>query len=81
MEKACFEGRTLTIKIKYSDFTQKTLSKTMPHLLYDEEEIKQIIYQLLDTFSVPENGVRLLGLNISSPIKMSENGQLYLEFE
>ena len=80
MEIACFEGRTLTIKIKFSDFSQKTLSKTMPYLLNDENEIKQLIYQLITPFSINENRVRLLGLTISSPIRVSENGQLYLEF-
>lgn len=81
LEKACFEGRTLTIKIKYSDFTQRTISKTAMHLLDDENEMRRIIATLVTNVRLKETSVRLLGLTVSSPLRMSEHGQLYLDFE
>jgi len=58
-------GRTLTLKIKFSDFSVQTRSKTFPHYIADRSLIlsnaKELLYQekLVDS-------VRLLGLSLSN---------------
>lgn len=58
-------GKTITLKIKYSDFTLQTRSKTLPYYLSDKsmilETAKDLLYQ--DKLS---NSVRLLGISLSN---------------
>ncbi|MGA1225776.1 MAG: DNA polymerase IV [Tamlana sp.] len=58
-------GKTVTLKIKYSDFTLQTRSKTLPYYISDKsiilETAKDLLYQ--DKLS---NSVRLLGISISN---------------
>ena len=58
-------GKTITLKIKYSDFTQQTRSKTLPYFISDKNIIldtaKGLLYQ-----EKLNNSVRLLGISISS---------------
>ncbi|MBN3583431.1 DNA polymerase IV [Algoriphagus aestuarii] len=64
IRKSGIKGRTITLKIKYEDFSQQTRSKTLDQ--YPEEEmIWEIATELLnqDELSKP---VRLLGLGISN---------------
>ena len=63
--KSNVAGKTVTLKIKYSDFTLQTRSKTLPYYLSDKsvilETAKDLLYQ--DTLS---NSVRLLGISLSN---------------
>lgn len=64
IKKSGIRGRTVTLKIKFSDFTQQTRSKTQDQ--YPEEEhLWDIAQELLvqDPFDKP---IRLLGLGISN---------------
>jgi DNA polymerase-4 len=58
-------GRTLTLKIKYSDFLIQTRSKTLTHYIRDKSLIlsnaKELLYQ-----EKLGNSVRLLGLSLSN---------------
>ena len=58
-------GKTVTLKIKYSDFTLQTRSKTLPYYISDKsvilETTKDLLYQ--DTL---DNSVRLLGISLSN---------------
>lgn len=58
-------GKTLILKIKYSDFKQITRSKTKNEPIL-ESEIEAMVYQLVDQLEDLEIGVRLLGLAISN---------------
>ncbi|WP_339917854.1 DNA polymerase IV [Yeosuana marina] len=57
-------GKTVTLKIKYSDFTMQTRSKTLHYFISDAalilETAKDLLYQ--ETLS---NSVRLLGISMS----------------
>lgn len=57
-------GKTLTLKIKYSDFSIQTRSKTLKDYISSKEEIMLYISELLyqDRLS---NSVRLLGISVS----------------
>lgn len=59
-------GRTLTLKVKYADYSQVTRSKTFLSPQDDFEKIKQEARLLLDTTEVDKKRVRLLGLAVSN---------------
>ncbi len=69
LEKRCTKskvaGKTVTLKIKYSDFTLQTRSKTLALYISSAdlifEEAKELLYQ-----QKMENSVRLLGLSLTS---------------
>lgn len=63
--RAEFRGRTLTLKVKYSDFKQITRGKSMNKPIADKETIREMGYLLLQQIDVRE-GIRLLGLTVSN---------------
>lgn len=76
-------GRTITIKIKYNDFSISTRSRSFDHYIDEYHEISQISFELLKTPLTPQKPVRLLGISISN-LNINENSdntsQLYLRF-
>ncbi|WP_296698661.1 DNA polymerase IV [Algoriphagus sp.] len=76
LKKSGVNGRTITLKIKYSDFTQQTRSKTLDQ--YPEKEtIWEIAKELLDQENLPK-AVRLLGLGVSN-LNITEEHQYFGE--
>ena len=65
LKKSNIAGKTITLKIKYSDFTLNTRSKTLPYFVMNKalimETAKELLYQ-----SKMEDSVRLLGLSLSN---------------
>lgn len=65
LKKSKVAGKTITLKIKYSDFTLQTRSKTLPLYISSKsmlmENVKDLLYQ-----SELKNSVRLLGISISN---------------
>ncbi|WP_299128523.1 DNA polymerase IV [uncultured Winogradskyella sp.] len=65
LNKTKVAGKTITLKIKYSDFTLQTRSKTLPYFVNDTsiilETAKSLLYQ--DKLN---NSVRLLGISLSN---------------
>ena len=49
LQKKKIAGKTVTLKIKYSDFTVQTRSKTLPYYIADRslimETVKELLYQ------------------------------------
>lgn len=69
MRKAAFGGRTLTLKVRFSDFTTITRSSTRPGAWpADPEGLSAGGAELLAGVAIPPGGVRLLGLSVSSPV-------------
>ncbi|WP_339699790.1 DNA polymerase IV [Algoriphagus aquimarinus] len=64
IKKSGIKGRTVTLKIKFSDFTQQTRSKTQEQ--YPDEELIWEIAQELLAQEPFEKSIRLLGLGISN---------------
>ncbi|MEC5164525.1 DNA polymerase-4 [Flavobacterium sp. PL11] len=58
-------GKTITLKIKYSDFTQQTRSKTLPYFVSDKILILSIVSELLYQERMKDS-VRLLGISLSN---------------
>lgn len=65
MVKSETKGKTITLKIKYSDFTQQTRSKTISQFIQKKEEVMQIVKELLFQEKLKES-VRLLGISFSN---------------
>jgi len=65
MEKNKTKGKTITLKIKYSDFTQQTRSKTVDKFISKKKEFFPIVKELLYQEEL-ENSVRLLGISFSN---------------
>jgi DNA polymerase-4 len=82
LNKHHIAGKTITLKIKYSDFTQQTRSKTMPYFISNKalilETVKELLYQ-----EKMKNSVRLLGIslsNLNTEIKKTIVVQLKFDF-
>ena len=65
MIKVEAKGKTITLKIKYSDFTQKTRSKTGTNFMQKKSEFFPLIKELLFQEKLA-NPVRLLGISFGS---------------
>ena len=59
------KGRTITLKIKYSDFTQTTRSKTLEEFIHLKTDIFPVVKELLYQEQLKES-VRLLGISINN---------------
>ena len=67
-------GKTVTVKIKYSDFSQATRSQTVLGAVSDVDQILEIAETLLASVFPFKRPVRLLGVTLSSLIS-EESGQ------
>jgi DNA polymerase-4 len=65
LNKSNVSGKTITLKIKYSDFTQQTRSKTISYFVSDKHLILETAKQLLFQ-EKPKNSVRLLGISLGN---------------
>jgi DNA polymerase IV len=75
-------AKTVTLKIKYSDFTQQTRSKTLPYFISDKGLIYQTTKELLYQERL-KNSVRLLGIslsNLNTEVKKTVAIQLKFDF-
>ena len=82
MVKIEAKGKTITLKIKYSDFTQQTRSKTKESFMQKKREFFPVIKELLFQEKLT-NSVRLLGIsfgNLNTEIKKPLWVQLKLKF-
>ena len=65
MKKTDTKGKTITLKIKYSDFTQQTRSKTKVNFMQSKNEFFPVVKELLYQDKLV-NSVRLLGLSFGN---------------
>jgi DNA polymerase-4 len=65
MLKSDTKGKTITLKIKYSDFTQQTRSKTISTFMQTKKEFFPVVKELLYQDKLV-NSVRLLGLSFGN---------------
>ena len=62
-----FYGNTLTLKIKFGDFTQITRSQTVTHELTTLDTILPLAKKLLKEVEFENHPIRLIGLSVSNP--------------
>lgn len=65
MQNSKTKGKTVTLKIKYSDFTQQTRSKTVEKFIQKKADFLPIVKELLFQEKL-KNSVRLLGISFSN---------------
>jgi DNA polymerase-4 len=82
LKKYQISGKTITLKIKYSDFTLQTRSKTLPYFISDKsllfETTKELLFQ-----ERMKDSVRLLGIslnNLNTDLKKTVVVQLKFDF-
>ncbi|MFT5667353.1 MAG: DNA polymerase-4 [Vicingaceae bacterium] len=85
IDKTGRKGRTITLKIKYHDFTLKTRSKSLDYYTNDSTVIWTVVNELLRQPEYLEKEVRLLGITLSqldnvNKMKGLDGYQLTLDF-
>lgn len=81
LERANFKGNTLTLKIKFHDFTLKTKSLSLPKQLTALADILPLAKQLLKEIDYAEHPIRLIGLSVSNPKEEKEDEALKEEWK
>ncbi len=66
IENAKARGRTVTLKMKYTDFQSMTRSKSVPHWVADKQEFAAIGRALLEEALPLPLPIRLMGLTLSN---------------
>ena len=72
MQKSKNKGRTVTVKLKYNDFTNQTRSKTIEDYISKKEDFFPIIEELIYQKKI-DKAVRLLGISISNLFAVGES--------
>ncbi|MDQ3190789.1 MAG: DNA polymerase IV [Bacteroidota bacterium] len=83
LERKNLKGKTIILKIKYSDFTIKTRSLTVKDYLYLSFDILTICERLLESANYNEKPVRLLGIsvsNLNTENNTEKTGQMCFDF-
>ena len=82
LKKHNISGKTVTLKIKYSDFSLQTRSKTLPYFISDKALLLETAKELLFQERMKES-VRLLGIslhNLNTEVKKTIVVQLKFDF-
>ncbi|MCM1337123.1 MAG: DNA polymerase IV [Candidatus Amulumruptor caecigallinarius] len=76
-----FRGLTLTLKVRYNDFSQVTRAYTSVRPIFTIAEILSAANHILKSFILGVLPIRLLGLSVSHPEgELPEGRQLYIDF-
>jgi len=78
MRRGEVRGSTVSLKVKYSDFTQITRAATLPEPTDDSMEIYSTSCSLLKKTAVGKRPVRLLGISLSQLSSLAGEKQLLL---
>ena len=66
------QAKTVTLKVKYSDFTLNTRSKTGANAVLSKAQISEILPELLKKTEVGQRPIRLIGVSVSNLSKLGE---------
>ncbi|HVJ71480.1 MAG TPA: DNA polymerase IV, partial [Sphingomicrobium sp.] len=81
IERSEVQGRTVTLKVKFGDFTQITRSKSFAGPVPDFESFEAAGLALLDALMPVSKGIRLLGLGLHSIMEEGETSPRQLGLE
>jgi len=82
IKKSGKSGRTLTVKIKFGDFTQITRSSTVTYPIYELESIDGLAMEIFSSTFKEGMEIRLLGITISNFIHPEDvEEQMTIDFE
>ncbi|HEX6217794.1 MAG TPA: DNA polymerase IV [Sphingomicrobium sp.] len=74
IERAEVKGRTVTLKVKYSDFTNISRSKSYPSEVVDQTAFAETGLALLSALHPLPKGIRLLGLGLHNLTEGGNDG-------
>jgi DNA polymerase IV len=79
LEHAGTSGRTITLKVKFSDFRQLTRSKTLQHYIRDFETLHREVSSIRKSVKLEGVRIRLMGVTVSN-LETEDSGdrQLFL---
>ena len=80
IERAEVRGRTVTLKVKFADFTLITRSKSFTDAVADAAAFEAAGHALLSALLPVPKGIRLLGLGLHSIVEEGVDGPLQLGF-
>jgi DNA polymerase-4 len=81
LEKAGVSGQTLTLKVKFADYSQVTRSMTQTVAFTEVRAIQDSSRRLLEALDLEGRSVRLLGLGMGKLMNEEQDfQQLRLEF-
>ncbi|WP_394729677.1 DNA polymerase IV [Altererythrobacter sp. GH1-8] len=66
IERANAKGRTITLKMKYTDFQNVTRSRSLPQPVADKREFARVAHAILDDTLPLAMPIRLMGLTLSN---------------
>ncbi len=66
LQKSQLKGRTITLKVKFSDFTQVTRNHSFTHGVDDLDKIADTAKELLNKVDKESKPVRLLGISLAN---------------
>lgn len=73
-----FQGNTLILKLKFSDFKTITRNYNAKHILREQYDFLPLAVKLLQSINLQKRGVRLLGLSVANPISESRKSRISL---
>lgn len=79
-ERSAFEGKTVTLKLKFADFKQITRARSLPAEVPSEKVLFDTALDILKQVPLKKRRVRLLGVSISNPPHQAKSGQLQFNF-
>lgn len=78
LEKKQLRGRTITLKVKFSDFKQLTRRKTLQTPTCQVATVTALSLQLFRQLPAPHKNIRLLGVSLSNFNTVIDSGQILL---
>ena len=81
LQKAETTAHTLSLKIKFNDFTIITRSKTIASSMEHESDIRTIAMQLFDELDLTDKAVRLLGISLANLNNQESYEAIQLSFD
>ncbi|GAI42271.1 unnamed protein product, partial [marine sediment metagenome] len=74
--KEGYKGRTITLKIRFHNFTTFNKSKSLENPIHLDDIIFKTVIELLDKVRLKKGGVRLLGIRLSNLTPGNKRKQL-----
>lgn len=65
LRKNALEGRTLTLKLRYSDRSTRSVQRRLPHPDNNEHAFRPLLHEMIDELWKPGMAVRLVGVAVS----------------
>ncbi len=80
IQKSRKYGRTVTLKIKYEDFTNLTRSQSIKKEIRTPNQLNKCLEEIISKENLLTKGIRLIGIQISGFKTETKDGQLTFEF-